>query len=316
MLVCVTYLIKYNRYKNALITVLSISVILLITTVSPVSKDLEIIAFDVQNADSFLIKTPQNKYFFIDTGKAPYKSGNTQAKIIMLKYLKDRGIKDIEGVIVTHLDNDHSGGTSDIISGTRVKNLYFNSADARTQTARNIFKTAAKIGQKYTIAGNNSMIYKEPALNIKLLKADIKGKDRSNASSLITVLSYKNFDILFMGDAGAESFEQVKNYIPQNTEVLKVGHHGASNTVTPQMIKYLGNKVSLISTGVNYFGHPNKGTLDILRNTAIYRTDYHNSIKITTDGISYKIYSYENHDKKYKLKEIFYTVGTKNQPNG
>lgn len=316
MLVSVTYLIKYNRYKNALITVLSVSLILFATTVSPVSKDLEIIAFDVQNADSFLVKTPQNKYFFIDTGKAPYKSGNTQAKIIMLKYLKDRGIKDIEGVIVTHFDNDHSGGTSDIMSGENIRNLYFNSPEAPTQTAQNIFKTAHKLKQKYTIADNNSLIYKEPNLKIKLLKADIKGKDESNASSLITLLTYKDFDMLFMGDAGVESFDKVKNYIPKGTEILKVGHHGAANTVSPEMIDYLGNQVSLISTGVNSFGHPNKGTLDILRNTAIFRTDYHNSIKISTDGNLYKVYSYDNHVKKYKLKEKFYTVGQKNQPNG
>ena len=316
MLVSVTYLIKYNRYKNALVTVLSISLILLVTTVSPVSKDLEIIAFDVQNADCFLIKTPQNKYFFIDTGKAPYKSGNTQAKIIMLKYLKDRGIKDIEGVIVTHFDNDHSGGTSDIMSGTNVKNLYFNSDYAPTQTAKNIFKTADKLKQKYTIANNNSLIYTEPDLKIKLLKANITGNDESNASSLITVLSYKDFDMLFMGDAGMESFEKVKIYIPDSTEILKVGHHGAANTVSPEMIEYLGNKVSLISTGVNKFGHPNKGTLDILRNTTIFRTDYHNSIKISTDGKIYKIFSYDNHDKNYKLKEKYYTTGTKNQPTG
>lgn len=316
MLVSVTYLIKYNKYKNAFITVASISLILFATTISPISKDLEVIAFDVQNADSFLIKTPQNKYFFIDTGKAPYRSGNSQAKIIMLKYLKDRGIKNIEGVIVTHFDNDHSGGTSDIISDTKVRKLYLNSTYAPTQTAKNIFKTAKEIKQKFVIAKNNELIYKEPDLKMTLLKADIKGKDESNASSLITLVSYKDFDMLFMGDAGAESFEQVKRYIPHNVEVLKVGHHGAGYTVTPKMTEYLGNKVSLISTGINYFGHPNKGTLDILRNTVILRTDYNNSVKISTDGISYQIYSYDTHDKKYKLKEKFYAVGQKNQPNG
>ena len=80
--------------RNLFISVLITSCLLLFTTVNLPNKNLEIIAFDVQNADSFLIKTPQDKYFFIDTGKAPYKSGNSQAKIIMLKYLKDRGIKE------------------------------------------------------------------------------------------------------------------------------------------------------------------------------------------------------------------------------
>lgn len=308
MLISITYLIKFNKYKNAFITLITISIILLLTTISPVSKDLEIISFDVGNADSFLIKTPQNKYFFIDTGKMPYKSGNSQAKIIMLKYLKDRGIKDIEGVIVTHFDNDHSGGTSDIILNTKTKNLYLNSDSTETQTAKNIFKNAKEINQSIQIAQNNKVIYTEPDLYIKTFKADIKGKDASNACSIITLVTYKNFDMLFMGDAGTDSFNTLKGYIPHNVEVLKVGHHGAADVTDENMIKHLGNKVSLISTGINSYGHPNQGTLDILRNTIILRTDYLNSIKISSDGELYKLYSYDNKKKEYKLKEELKTL--------
>ena len=305
MLICASFLIKYNEYKKAIITVVSVSLVLLISTVNIPNKDLEITAFDVGNADSFMIKTPQNKYFFIDTGKAPYASGNSQAKIIMLKYLKDHGIKDLEGVIVTHFDNDHAGGTSEFIQNTRVKNLYVNSTKTDTQTAKDIFKNAKKINQKWKIAQNNEFIYEEPDLKIYTFKANIKGKDESNGCSIITLLSYKDFDMLFMGDAGIESFEQIKQNIPHNVEVLKVGHHGGPNVINTEMTEHLNNKISLISTGVNSFGHPNKGTLDILRKTEILRTDLLNSIKISSDGNEYKIYSYDSHDKKYKFKQNF-----------
>ena len=305
MLLSVTFLIKYEKYKHALITTLSISIILLATTVNIQNKNLEIIAFDVQNADSLLIKTPENKYFFIDTGKAPYKSGNSQAKIIMLKYLKDRGIKDIEGVIVTHFDNDHSGGTKDFIENTRIKILYLNSKDHSTETSKNIFKAIKKHGQNTKIAKNNETIYTEENLTIKTFKANIGGKNSSNECSIITLLSYKNFDMLFMGDAGIDAFNQVKSNIPHNIEVLKVGHHGGPNVVDKLMLEHVQNKVSIVSTGINSFGHPNKGTLDLLRNTEILRTDLLHAIKISSDGKIYKNYSYDTHDKNFKLREIF-----------
>ena len=305
MLLGGTLLIRFNKYKHCLITVLSISLVLGLTTLKPVSHNLEIIAFDVQNADSFLIKTPENKYFMIDTGKAPYDSGNSQAKIIMLKYLKDRGIKNLEGVIVTHFDNDHSGGAPDIISSTKTKMLYLNSRNAETATAKKIFETAKKVNQKFVIAENNKEIYREKDLTIKTFKASIKGKDESNGCSIITLLSYKDFDMLFMGDAGIEAFNKVKKDIPHNVEVLKVGHHGGPKVVDLGMLEYLGNKVSLISTGINYFGHPNKGTLDVLRNTEILRTDLLNSIKITTDGEIYNVYTYDTQDKNYELKNEY-----------
>lgn len=301
MLITVTYLIKIDKRKQAIITVLVTCLILGLTWIKLPNHNLEIIAFDVQNADSFLIKTPQNKYFMIDTGKAPFESGNSQAKIIMLKYLKDRGIKNLEGVIVTHFDNDHSGGTSEIITNTKVKTLYLNNTKTETQTAKNIFKTAKKIHQKYKIVQHNQQIYTEKDFKIRTFKADISGKDTDNECSTITLVSYKDFDMLFMGDAGVKSFEQVQKDIPNKIEVLKVGHHGGPKVVNEQMLNYLNNEVSLISTGVNYFGHPNKGTLDILRKTEILRTDILHSIKISTDGKIYKIYTYTNTDKKYEL---------------
>lgn len=308
MLLAVTFLIKQSKYKKAFITFITISVILFITTINIPNKELEIIAFDVQNADSFLIKTPQNKYFIIDTGKIPYKSGNSQAKIIMLKYLKDIGIKNIEGLIVTHFDNDHSGGTSDFILNTNINTLYLNSKQAETQTAKEIFKNIKNKNQKWVIAENNKQIYEEPNLKIHTFKANITGKDSSNGCSIITLVKYKDFDMLFMGDAGIDSFNQIKQYIPKNIEILKVGHHGGPNVVNQEMITRLNNKISIISTGINTFGHPNKGTLDVLRNTYILRTDLLNSIKISTNGSEYRIFSYDTNNKKYKLKTIFQSV--------
>ena len=305
MLVGVTYLIKFNKFKKAFYVVVMVVAVLLVTSLKPVSKDLEIIAFDVQNADAFLIKTPENKYFMVDTGKASYGSSNSQAKIIILKYLKDLGIKNLEGVIVTHFDNDHSGGVVDLISGVQVKTLYLNSNKANTLTSRKIFIKSKELGQKYEIVSGKKDIYREKDLQIRLYKADIGQKDSDNANSIVTLLSYKNFDMLFMGDAGVETFNIIKRGIPHNVEVLKVGHHGGPEVVDSDMLNYLNTKVSVISTGVNYFGHPNKGTLDILRNTDILRTDLLNSIKISTDGNLYKIYSYNPHEKFYEFKEKF-----------
>ena len=305
LLLLATFLLKYDKFKYALFTTVILLLVPFISVIQIPSRNLEVIAFDVQNADSFLIKTPKNKYFIIDTGKASYGSKNSQAKIIMLKYIKDRGIKNIEGVIVTHFDNDHSGGTVDILSGTKTKMLYLNSINKETQTSRNIFKYIDDKHQKFSLAKNNNEIYKEPSLSIKTYRANIKGKDESNGNSIMTLLTYKDFDMLFMGDAGVDSFNQIKTYMPANVEVLKVGHHGGRNVVDENMLKRISPEVSVISTGINYFGHPSKGTLDILRNTEILRTDLLKSIKISTDGNLYKIYTYNSARKKYELKKNF-----------
>ena len=82
---------------------------------------------------------------------------------------------------------------------------------------------------------------------------------------------------------------------------MKVGHHGASNALDETFIKDHSFSVSLISTGKNNYGHPSPYTLDLLRDTDIYRTDRHNSIKISTNGENYRIYTFNSTSKQYDL---------------
>lgn len=292
-----TYLIKIGKNRKALILLGILAIILTISTINIPSKHLEIITFDVQNADAFLIKTPQNKYFIIDTGKTGYKGSSTQAKLIILKYLKDRGIKNIEGLIVTHFDNDHSGGTVDILKDLKVKNTYLNSLEDKSNLAKAIYSELETNASNKILAQNNRTIYQENALTMKTYKANCQN---DNENSIITLLTYKDFDMLFMGDAGIEAFTQIKKDIPHNIEVFKVGHHGAKNVINNEMLAHINPEISVISTGKNTFGHPRKGTIDTLRNTKIYRTDTNNSIKIISDGNKYEVQIFDNSKKHYQ----------------
>lgn len=298
----VTMSIKTGFNKRLVSTCILLFTILLLSLINIPSNDLQIIAFDVQNADCFLIKTPRNKYFIIDTGRAGYKGSKAQANSIIIKYLKDRGIKNIEGMIITHFDNDHSGGAVDIMQNLNVKQVYINSFEDKSMTSTNIYKTLKELKIPSQIPNNNKSIYSENSLNMQTYLAEA---EEDNEKSIITLLSYKDFDMLFTGDAGTDAFNQLKKDIPHNIEVLKVGHHGGPHVVSSEMLNHLNTKVSVISTGPNAFGHPNKGTLDILRKTDIYRTDRHNSIKIISDGQRYTMYTFNKDKKKYqKSKDL------------
>lgn len=296
----ITLMLRKGFTKKEVIWATALSIILLITTVQLPNRSLEIITFDVQNADAFLIKTPKNKYFIIDTGKAPYKGNSNQAKIIILKYLKDRGIKNIEGMILTHFDSDHSGGAVDLMKNLNIKNVYLTSFNDNSLTSKNIYKTLKARKINTNIATNNKEIYNESDLAIKTFKINTKDE---NESSIMTLITYKDFEMLFMGDAGVKAFNEINKYIPQNIDVLKVGHHGARGIVDNKMAEYLSPKISVISTGINYFGHPSKGTLDVLRKSSIYRTDKNHSIKISTDGTSSKVYTFNSTIHKYELNK-------------
>ena len=132
-LILINITLCFNKeIRDKYLKIMSISLpiivsVLLISTISIPNRNLEITAFDVGNADAFMIKTPDNEYMMIDTGKAGYNGGKSQAEIFMLKYFADRGINKLQTIIVTHFDNDHCGGVVDLLNGVNVDNVYVNS---------------------------------------------------------------------------------------------------------------------------------------------------------------------------------------------
>lgn len=282
--------------KRHLKLLVGIIAILLLSTVSVPSGKLEVLMFDVGNADSFLIKTPKDKYILIDTGKLPYAKGKSQAEMIVRKYLKDRGIKNLELLIVTHFDSDHAGGAKDFIKKMNVSKIIVNSLSDNSLLAGEIYKAAEDMASNIVKASDDEVVYEENGLILRTFQKDF-GSD--NESSVITLLSYGDFDVLFTGDAGIEGFKRIADKMPEKVEVLKVGHHGAYGVVDEDYIKRLKPDVSLVSTGRNSYGHPHKSTLAIISKTEVFRTDKTGAVKIETGGKEYNLYKFNSRRKKF-----------------
>ena len=292
LILLLTFLLK-NFSKKILLPSIILLIILICSTIPFPNKNLEIITFSVQNADSFLIKTPQNKYFLIDSAKSGYNGGKSQAEIIILKYLKDNGIKNFEGMILTHFDNDHSGGAIDLYKNLNIKQTYINSFSNKTLTSKNIYENIKPL----LLAQNNQIIYSEPDLEIKTFIANIPNND--NESSILTSLKYKDFSILFMGDAGIIAYNTLKKDLPKNISVLKLGHHGAKGVIDNNMLMELNPKYVIISSAQNDKNHPHPLTLNTLRNNKVLRTDIHNSIKLSVSKNNLQIYTFNKDLKVY-----------------
>lgn len=293
----ITALLKFGKNKKIIIATSILFVALIVSLIKIPDRKLTTVFFDVQNADAIMIKTPLNKYFLIDSGKMPYKGGKTQSQMIILSYLKDIGVKNIEGLIITHFDSDHAGGAVKLIENLGVKCIYVNSLGDKSNLAQKIYKSGKC---KLKLAKNNEIIYKEGDLTIKNFVNHFAGKDSDNENSIITLVSKSDFDELFMGDAGIDAFEKIKNYLPQKIEVLKVGHHGAKNVVNKEFLDRINPEVALISTGINNYGHPNGVTLNLLESHKVktFRTDRQNAIKI--DYVRGKSFVYSYLQGKFK----------------
>lgn len=295
-----------NNFKNKKHSIiLLICVLIFLASFFKADKfknNLEIIMFDVENADSFLIKTPKNKYFMIDTGKKSYRSISS-AQMIMNKYLKNERIPALENMIVTHFDSDHCAGVIDIVKTIKVKEITLQSEKSKSQTSQEIINYIKDNNLNYKIAKNNEEIYSEKDLSLKTFRANLKD---DNQSSIVTLLSYKGKNILFMADVGVLGFDEIKKFIPSDVEILKVGHHGAYNSINDEMIQYLKPKYALISAGYSKFNHPHYSTINILEENGVkvISTKNYGFSKIILNDNKQEFYYFDS-DKKSLEKIIF-----------
>ena len=305
LVLCLVFCIKENFKKFKANIVLGVlATVLIVSIISIPTKNFEILVFDVGNADNFLIKTPKNKYIMIDTGKLPYK-GISSAKRITLEYLYDKNIKTLEYLIVTHFDNDHSGGTIDILDNINVKNVIIQKNSCDTKNSCDILRYLKENNINAKTA-QNTVIYTEKDFEIKTFspKINTKNIDKDkfeNETSTVVLIKNKEDYALFMADGGIGAFNSIKKNLPKNIKFLKVGHHGAKEVLNEKMLEYLNPEYTIISTGQNRYGHPNRETLALLEKTKCktYSTKEFGALKfVLTPDNSARMYGFSTRGKK------------------
>lgn len=230
---------------------------------------------DVGQGDSALIELP----FFqgnilIDTGGSQYSDIN---KYVITPFLKSRGIKKIDYLILTHGDYDHMGASYELIKSYNVGKIIINSYEDNEleKKLKNVYHF-----NKNTLKINNYTFYFLNTAN----------RDE-NEDSLIIYTKLNNYKFLFMGDASINNEEYLLNtYNLNSIDFLKVGHHGSNTSSSKKFIDTIKPNNSLISVGKNnFYGHPSKEILNNLKNSNIYRTDINGGIEIVLYKNKYQI---------------------------
>lgn len=211
----------------------------------------EISFINVGQGDATLIRY-KNDAVLIDTGGLSYMD---VAKESLIPFFKKKKIYDLDLIITTHNDYDHSGALEGLINNFKVKR-YVNTAS----------KFPIKIG---------NMVFNN------LNKWVTEQKDE-NDRSLIIQFNLMDLNFLIMGDASKQIERKIINDNKKiKIDVLKVGHHGSKTSSSNEFIKFLSPRIAIISCGKNnYYGHPDKDVIAILKrnNVIIRRTDLEGTI--------------------------------------
>jgi competence protein ComEC len=103
-----------------------------------------------------------------------------------------------------------------------------------------------------------------------------------NASSVVLLVSWRDFTALLTGDAYVEVERAIADQAG-DVDVLKVGHHGSTTSTDSTFLTIVKPEVALVSVGRwNRYGHPAPAVLRRLAvsGARIYRTDHHGSVRV------------------------------------
>lgn len=239
-----------DLYKLIGVAFLSVNALYLLPLKNQIVTTVSFI--NVGQGDSCLIQKG-NTAIMIDTGGSSYQD---IAKETLIPYLKKNRIYDIDLLITTHDDFDHSGGVDSLIANFKVKNYI-------------------KDYQYFPIVINgitltNYNVYPE------MWKEE-------NDESLVLGFTIKDAQFLIMGDAPIKIEKQIIKDNPNlECDVLKAGHHGSRTSSCAEFIEKINPKESVISCGRNNkYGHPHQSVVSLLNryNVKIRRTDIEGTIK-------------------------------------
>ena len=231
----------------------------------------------------------RGKNYLIDTSGARYE--NKIAEKFLFPTLKVRGISKIDGIFLSHFDEDHAGNLNKILKKYKVENIFINHLPEDPE----ILADAKKFS-------NIVMLKKADKLKIcddtKVeVISDAENRQNENDNSMVLLVNHKGFKTLFTGDISADVEREIKNKI----DILKVSHHGSETSTSYELLKNTEPRFAVISAGVNNsYGHPHKVTLQNLeRHGIIYYVtsrDGEVDFKIYDDKLSVET---KNHEKNY-----------------
>lgn len=248
--------------------------------ITDVSGELRVHFIDAGQSDCILVQSC-GKNLLIDGG-----TNLTGGKVV--EYLRAQGITYLDYVVGTHGHKDHVGGIDAVLYHFGVGELFLPRQQYDTHTYRDVLD-AARVGNVPVTIPRFQEIRKLGTAKFMFVTMDAKEDyEDVNDSSLGIRVSNGAHSFLMCGDISKEmEYKMIRSRVYLKSDILKLSHHGSSDTNSKKFLKYVSPKYAVICCGKdNEYGHPHASVLKRLEKEKIkiFRTDRQGTIVFASDG--------------------------------
>ncbi|MBU1203368.1 MBL fold metallo-hydrolase [Patescibacteria group bacterium] len=224
-----------------------------------IENKLAINFLDVGQGDAILIRTPDGQNILIDGGPDNLLLSQMADK---LPWWEDT----IDYLIITHWHDDHMMGFVELLEKYEVKHVLVSNHQP-DHFLYNIFtqKLQENNIQPQIVQAGESFMFSDD-LYFRVLLADYWHED-FNENSVVIKLSYKDKNVLLMGDLPIEGEQKLlSGGFDLNSQYLKVGHHGSKYSSSLEFLQAVQPEFCIIQSGLdNKFGHPHQEAIERLK---------------------------------------------------
>lgn len=242
--------------------------LLLLLMAHPWQQREKITFLDVGQGDASLLQSG-GQTLLLDGGSTSQKNVGTY---VILPYIKQQGISCLEAVVLTHTDQDHINGVTEVLDEGKkgwltVKNLMYPYWMEGTEQGKQLKKLAEEAGAscRKIRAGDRLTIGKAEA--VVLYPKEQEKIAEPNAGSLVLFWKWEGVRAMFTGDLPEEKERELLQNLPA-CEILQVGHHGSATSTCREFLEQVQPSLAVISCAMkNRYGHPSSDTVDRLKKT-------------------------------------------------
>ena len=270
-------------------------------------SSLKITMLNVGQGDSFLIQTSKQN-ILIDTSDSDERSK-------LVSELDKAGVTTFDKIILTHPHADHIGGIEKLLKDNKytVNEVYDNGIASTSKLYLNYMKLVKDSGIKHgTLKAGDTVDFGGgvkfevlfPPQNLVDAVNDGKQKTDPNNESIVGRLVYKNFSMMFTGDAELKVESEIwadNDEKKLRSTILKAGHHGSHTSSSENFVRVVKPEYVLISAGEptdkrggNTYGHPHVEPLQLYLKEGIPAENIlwtwkNGTVVIETDGKNFSV---------------------------
>jgi competence protein ComEC len=210
-------------------------------TPTPASGTFELTVLDVGQGSAIAVRTHSHVLLY-DTGPA-FQSGRSAAELAVLPFFRHQGVRQLDLLLISHGDQDHSGGMRAVLEGLPVRTLML--GPSVKQAARG--QVRCERDQQWTWDD----------VSFAVLHPARSAEQSRNDSSCVVLIRGREGTTLLTGDIEADAERALLEHGVPRVDVVVAPHHGSGTSSSSLFVAATRPDVTIFSTGYrNRWGLP------------------------------------------------------------